>query len=150
MLSFTFQLHEGNGEAQPVIDERASPEQREALFAIMSGDYSEEGTLFNIFSLIVTKMHDPIFASITFEFDQEARTARLAVPGVLESDVQPIMNPVTGLPHRIQVIMPEGFEHHVGEIASANIQSHGAIAFSTTGSHSTLAHVVQTPQGVAA
>lgn len=150
VVHFPGPLHEGNGEAQPIIDERASPEQREALFAIMSGEYSDEGTLFNIFNLIVTKMHDPIFASVAVEFDQKARTARLEVPGVLESDVEPIMNPVTGAPHRIQVVMPEGFEHLVGEIASANIQSHGAISFSTAGSHSTLAHVVQTPQGVAA
>src|SRR5690606_14262793 len=28
-------LHEGNGQAQPIIDERASAEQREALFNIM-------------------------------------------------------------------------------------------------------------------
>jgi hypothetical protein len=46
--------------------------------------------------------------------------------------------------------MPEGFEHLEGEVASANILSHGAIPFKTQGSHSTLAHVVQTPQGVAA
>jgi hypothetical protein len=46
--------------------------------------------------------------------------------------------------------MPEGFEHREGEVASANISSTGAIKFQTTGSHSTLAHVVQTPEGVAA
>jgi hypothetical protein len=46
--------------------------------------------------------------------------------------------------------MPEGFEHIEGEIGSANIKSSGAIKFETTGTHSTLAHVVQTPQGVAA
>ena len=55
-------LHEGNGQGQPIIDERATPAQREALFAIMSGQNSAEGTLFNIFSLIVSKTHDPIFA----------------------------------------------------------------------------------------
>ena len=100
-------------------------------------------------SLIETKMHDPIFAPIEFEFDKNARIARLVIPGVLESDVEPIKNPVTGTAHRIQVMMPEGFEHHEGEVASANIHSHGAIPFETQGSHSTLAHVVQTPQGVA-
>jgi hypothetical protein len=64
--------------------------------------------------------------------------------------VEPIKNPVTGAPHRIKVVMPEGFEHIEGEVASSNIRSTGAIKFETTGSHSTLAHVVQTPQGVAA
>jgi len=57
---------------------------------------------------------------------------------------------VTGAPHRIQVVMPEGFEHISAEIASANIHSTGAIKFDTKGTHSSLANVVQTPDGVAA
>jgi hypothetical protein len=149
-VSWPGPLHEGNGEAQPIVDERATPEQREALFGIMSGAHSEEGTLFHIFSLIVSKMHDPIFAPIEFQFDKEARRARLVVPGVLETEVEPIKNPVTGAEHRVRVVMPEGFEHIEGEIASSDISSHGAIRFETKGSHSTLARVVQTPQGVAA
>lgn len=149
-VHFPGPLHEGNGEAQAIIDERAGPEQREALAAIMSGQHSAEGTLFHIFSLIVSKMHDPIFAPVQMQFDKEGRTARLTIPGVLESEVEPIRNPVTGAEHRIQVVMPEGFEHIEGEIASSDIRSTGAIAFETKGRHSTLAHVVQTPQGVAA
>lgn len=150
VVHFPGPLHEGNGQAQPIIEERASAAQREALFNIMSGKNSAEGTLFNIFSLIVTKMHDPVFAPVTFTFDKAARTARLSIPGVLETDVEPIKNPVTGAAHRIQVVMPQGFEHIEGEVASSNIRSSGAIKFETKGSHSTLAKVVQTPQGVAA
>lgn len=150
VVQFPGPLHEGNGQAQPIIDERASPAQREALFKIMSGQHSAPGTLFQIFSLIVTRMHDPVFAPIAFEFDREARTARLGIPGVLDSEVEPIRNPVTGLPHRIRVVMPEGFEHIEGEVASATIASTGAIRFDSRGSHSTLAQVVQTPEGVAA
>ena len=149
-VHFPGALHEGNGQAQPIIDERATPAQREALFAIMSGQNSAEGTLFNIFSLIVSKMHDPIFGPVTFAFDKNARTARVNIPGVLETDVEPIKNPVTGAPHRIQVVMPQGFEHIEGEVASSNIRSTGAIRFDTKGAHSTLAHVVQTPRGVEA
>ena len=150
VVAFPGALHEGNGQLQPIIEERASPEQREALFSIMSGQNSAEGTLFHICSLIVSKMHDPIFAPISFEFDKAARTARLVIPGVLETEVEPIKNPVTGAPHRIRVVMPEGFEHIEGEVASSNIRSSGAIKFDTMGGHSTLAHVVQTPQGVVA
>ncbi len=149
VVSFPGPLHEGNGQAQPIIEERASPAQREALFNIMSGKNSAEGTLFQIFSLIVTTMHEPVFAPVTFSFDKVGRTARLVIPGVLETEVEPIKNPVTGTPHRIQVVMPEGFEHRVGEVASSNIRSSGAIKFETKGGHSTLATVVQTPEGVA-
>lgn len=149
IVHFPGPLHEGNGQAQPIIDERASPEQREALLTIMSGQHSAEGSLFHIFNLIVTQLHDPIFAPVTFEFDQSARTARLHIPDVVTTEVTPIKNPVTGQPHHIQVVMPEGFEHVMGEIASANIESGGTIAFTSHGTHSTLAHVIQTPQGVA-
>jgi hypothetical protein len=150
VVQFPGALHEGNGQLQIIIDERADNAQRDALFEILSGKNSAEGTLFHIFSLIVTKLHEPIFAPIRFEFDKEARTARLAVPGVLESTVEPIKNPVTGQPHRIRVVMPEGFEHIEGEIASAVIQSNGAIKFDSRNTHSTLAHVVQAPEGVQA
>jgi len=143
-------LHEGNGQAQPIIDERATPAQREALFNILSGKHSAEGTLFHICSLIISKMHDPIFAPIEFSFDKPGRTAKLVIPGVLVTDVEPIKNPVTGAPHRIRVVMPEGFEHIEAEVASANIRSSGAIKFEAKGTHSSLAHVVQTPTGVAA
>jgi hypothetical protein len=149
-VAFPGPLHEGNGQAQPIIDEQASAAQREALSNILSGKNSAEGTLFHIFSMIITKMHDPIFAPVTFEFNKSARTARLSIPGVLETEVEPIRNPVTGAPHRIQVVMPDGFEHIEGEIASSKIHSTGAIKFDTKGAHSTLAHVVQTPHGVAA
>jgi hypothetical protein len=46
--------------------------------------------------------------------------------------------------------MPEGFEHHKAEIASASIASTGGIKFSVSEGHSSLAKVEQTPTGVAA
>ncbi|MDN3522420.1 DUF1326 domain-containing protein [Halomonas ramblicola] len=150
VVKFPGPLHEGDGDAQPLIDERATPEQREALSEILSGAHSDEGTIFHIFSLIVARLHEPIVAPIDVEFDMEARTARIEIPGVLSSRVVPIRNPITDQPHRIRVQMPEGFEHRQGEVAAADIDSRGDLAFTTQGSHSTLAHVVQTPQGVAA
>ncbi|MDF0494329.1 DUF1326 domain-containing protein [Bradyrhizobium yuanmingense] len=149
-VDFPGPLHEGNGTIQPIIDERATAEQRQALFDIFSGKHSAEGTLFQIVSMIVTKIHDPVFAPFEFSFDKDGRVARLVAKGVLETDVEPIKNPVTGDPHRIQVVMPEGFEHRAAEVASADIRSTGAIRFETRGTHSSLANVVQTPKGVAA
>jgi hypothetical protein len=149
-VDFPGALHEGNGQLQPIIDERATPEQRQALFNIMSGKYSAEGTLFQILSLIVTKIHDPVFVPFEFSFDKSGRVARVVAKGVLETEVEPIKNPVSGAPHRIQVMMPEGFEHRAAEVASANIRSSAAIKFETNGTHSSLANVIQTPDGVAA
>src|SRR5260370_15934160 len=116
---------------------------------MMAGKKCAGGMMFQIFSLVVNKMHDPLFVPIEFSFDKNGRVARLVAKGVLETEVEPIKNPVTGSPHRIQVVMPEGFEHTAAEIASANIRSTGAIKFETKGAHSSLAHVLQTPDGVA-
>jgi hypothetical protein len=149
-VDFPGALHEGNGQLQPIIDERATAEQRQALFNILSGKYSAEGTMFHILSLIVTKIHDPVFVPFEFSFDKNGRVARVVAKGVLETEVEPIKNPVTGAPHRIQIMMPEGFEHRAAEVASANIRSTAAIKFETKGTHSSLANVVQTPDGVAA
>jgi hypothetical protein len=143
-------LHEGNGTVQAIIEERATAEQRDALFQILSGKHAAEGTLFHIFSLIVSNMLDPIFAPIDVAFDMDGRTARVSIPGVLETESRPIRNPVTGAEHRIQIVVPEGFEHHKAEIASARIESTGGIPFSVAQGHSTLAQVEQTPTGVAA
>lgn len=150
MVDFPGPLHEGNGKIQAIVDERATPEQRDALFAILSGQNSEPGTIFNIFSLIVTKMHDPIFAPIEWSFDMKKRRARISAKGALMTEVEPIRNPVTGAEHRIQVVMPEGFEHRGAEVAAARIESTGAIKFVVPQGHSSLALVEQTPQGVAA
>ena len=150
VVHFPGPLHEGNGTAQAIIDERATPAQREALFQILAGKNAAEGTLFHIFTLIVSKMLDPIFAPIELEFDMDGRTARVRIPGVLESETKPIRNPVTGAEHRIQVLMPEGFEHRKAEVASARIESTGGIKFSVPEGHSSLAKVEQTPTGVAA
>ncbi len=111
VVDFPGPLHEGNGIVQVIIDERANEKQRGALFGILSGQNSAEGTIFHIFTLIVSKMLDPIFAPISVDFDMEGRKARVSIPGVLETETQPIRNPVTGADHRIQVLMPEGFEH---------------------------------------
>jgi hypothetical protein len=149
-VDFPGALHEGNGTLQPIIDERATPAQLEALFNILSGKHSAEGTIFHIFSLIVSKMLDPIFAPITFSFDMPGRRAKVSIPGVLETENEPIRNPVTGAEHRIQVVMPEGFEHRAAEVCSARIKSTGGIRFEVPQGHGSLALVEQTPKGVAA
>ena len=140
-------LHEGNGSLQAIVDERADAKQREALLTIMSGKEQEEGTFFHILSLIVTTMYEPMFLPIDFAFDLDGRTAHVSVPGIFETASQPIRNPVTHQPHRIEVKIPEGFEYREAEIASAWIKGTGTIRFDLTDAHSSLALVDHTPAG---
>ncbi len=150
VVDFPGPLHEGNGTLQAIIDERASPSQRDGLLAILSGKNSAEGTIFHIFSLIVSNPLEPIFAPIAFDFDMPGRRAKLSIPGVLDTESEPIRNPVTGAEHRIQIMMPEGFEHHAAEVCSSRIASTGGIRYEVKQGHGSLATVEQTPMGVAA
>lgn len=140
-------LHEGNGTVQPIVDERATPEQREALLTIMSGQAG--GPWFELLASIVTTVHDPVFAAIRFEHDLQGRRARVVVPGLLETVTEPIQNVATGEPHRIQVSLPNGMEYRTAETARATVnKGTGRIAYDWPGSHSSLAHVEHTPTGL--
>jgi hypothetical protein len=142
-------LHEGNGTIQAIVDERADEDQRSALLTILSGKEQVEGTFFQIISMIAPNVLKPLFLPIEYEFDLDGRTARVVVPGVFETTSKPIKNPVTGEAHRIRVNMPEGFEYHEAEIASAMIKGSGEIKFDRNECHSSMANVTFTESGLA-
>jgi hypothetical protein len=117
-------IHEGGGEAQPIIDSTASPEQRDAVLAIMKGEETEPGaTIFNVFAATLDKVHDPIFAPMAFECDSESRTARLVVADVVEASGEPVRNPVTGAEHRVRIDIPHGFEYSIAEIGTGTTKT---------------------------
>jgi hypothetical protein len=118
-------VHEGGGVVQGFIDERATDAQREALFAILGGKEQEPTTPFNIYGSTIAKELDPIFGKLEFACDLDGRTGRFVVPGVLELEAVPIRNPVTGKPHRAQIVLPEGFEFRSAEMASADFTANG-------------------------
>src|SRR5690348_13727001 len=66
-------LHEGNGVLQPLVDERSTPEQRNALLTILSGQAGN--AWFEFLASTVVKIHEPQFVPIHFEFDKKMRTA---------------------------------------------------------------------------
>jgi len=110
-------IHEGKGEAAVVVDERATPQQRESLLRIISGLDTDPGaTIFQVFSATLERVHEPIFSSIDFEVDVERRKARLVVKGVTEGRGEPILNPITGKEHRVRINLDEGFEYITAEI----------------------------------
>jgi hypothetical protein len=143
-------IHLGNGEAQPVVDVRASPAQREALLKIMSGQETEPGaTIFNVFASTLAKVHDPVFAKIAIRADRKARTATIAFDGIVDFSVEPIRNPITNQPMQISVTMPGGFEYHEAEFASGTVKtSRSPIALDWSGRHAHLAEVNMTGKGV--
>jgi hypothetical protein len=142
-------LHDGNGTAELFIDEGASDEQRAALGTILSGNAG--GPLFEIFASIVTKVHGPHFVPIDWQFDKEARTARIAIDGFCETTSEPLTVPATDDLQRTIVMMPGGFEYKEAEVALATtLRSTGAVEFDHKATHSSLAEVEHTNEALVA
>tara|TARA_A100001015_G_C14798242_1_gene635860 strand:+ start:449 stop:784 length:336 start_codon:yes stop_codon:yes gene_type:complete len=103
-------IHEGNGERQLIIDEKASSEQRDALEKILSGEDTEDmATIAWVINAMTSTRHETLYKSISFEADIENRTAKVMVDDVFEMNVEPIKNPVSGQPHRARIDIPSGF-----------------------------------------
>jgi hypothetical protein len=142
-------IHEGRGEILPIVDERATPEQRNSLLRIMSGQDTEPGaTFFQVFSTTLEKVHEPLFARIDFEVDVDGRKATLNVPGVIESRGEPIRNPVTGADHRARIDIPNGFEYVIAEVGRGWAKTSSPIALNLSDSHAHFAHLHITQDGV--
>jgi hypothetical protein len=144
MAAWPGPVHEGHGQVQIIIDERAQPDQRKALESIYKGEETEPmTTFFSVFAAMTEKFHPPMFKRIEIETDLEERTGRLFVEGVLEAAVEPIRNPVTGSPHRAKVVLPHGFEYTEAEFASADWKSRDPIVndLAKRHAHLTLLHI---------
>ena len=148
-LSWPGAIHQGNGQAQPFIDERANEAQREALLAILSGDTSEPGaTFFNVFASTLTRMHDPVFCAIDIQEDVEARTATVTVADQIQARGTPIRNPVTGEDVHARIHLPKGFEFDVAEVAEGHTQARGAIPLELVASHCHMSNLDIGPAGL--
>ena len=142
-------IHLGHGEIQPIVDERATPEQREALLKIMSGQDTEPGaTFFQVFVSMCDKIHPPMFKKIDYSADLDSCDGHISVPGVIEVKTEAIRNPVTGNAHHAKVSLRQGFEYLDAEYASGTITSAGPIALSSAGKHAHLAKLHMTGQGL--
>ena len=147
-LAWPGPIHHGKGEAVIIIDQRASPAQREALLRILSGQDTEPGaTIFQVFSTTLEKVHDPVFAPIEFEIDIGARKARLAAK-LIESRGEPILNPVTKQEHRVRINLPHGFEYVIAEAGRGWSKTSGPLKFSLEDSHAHFANLHMTQSGV--
>jgi hypothetical protein len=77
-------VYDGKGEMQAIVDLRAAPEQRRALEAILHGKETKEAaTHWWVFHAMSDTVHEPLFETIEFEIDIDARIARANIPGIL-------------------------------------------------------------------
>jgi hypothetical protein len=112
------EIKEGQGERQIVIDERADDVQRSAIETIVSGEACTPlSNFFSVFASTCANFHETLFLPIDLEADFELRTARVEIPGILESRGRPIINEFNGEPFHIGLARPQGsFEFTYAEI----------------------------------
>ena len=71
----------------------------------------------------------------------------MRVANVIDTNVEPIRNPVTGEEHRARVALPNGFEYREAEFANGQTRATGAIKLTLDKSHSHLAMLNLSTQG---
>jgi len=86
---------------------------------------------------------------IAFEVDIEARTAKVSIPGILESIGQPIRSPATGDVHRVRIEIPHGIEFERAEIGSATTRARGKITLDLRDSYGQFNRLDHSGRGVA-
>lgn len=142
-------LHEGNGTVQPFFDEKMTSAQRDAVAQILLG---KAGNMwFEVVASLVTAVLEPKIVPIHFEHDMKNVKAKIVIPGILETFTEPIKNIKTGDFHRISVQLPNGMEYKTAETGTAVVnKAVGNIKYNWPNSHSSLAHVEQTQDGLKA
>ncbi len=114
------EIADGNGKQQVIIDESAAADQRAALDKILHGNSTAPGaTHFFVYNSTMSKVLDTLYAPIELSIDVEARRARLSIPGIIQSQGSPIIDPNSGEESRARIHLPNGFEYTYAEMGNA-------------------------------
>lgn len=136
LLQWPGEIAEGNGRGVVIIDARADAAQREALRRILYGESTAPGaTHFYVFHSTLSQVLDPIYAPIELDVDVESRRARVRVPGLVESEGSPIVDPHSGEAFRAGIRLPNGFEFTHAEVGRGRTRSSAQIELDLDGTH---------------
>jgi hypothetical protein len=96
-------IHEGNGVATSLIDERATSAQREALRSLVEG---RSAGPWAIFRKTFKDLHGPNY--VRYEVDSDTRLPRVKGADKLDIEMEYIRNPVTKETVHPRLALPEG------------------------------------------
>jgi hypothetical protein len=65
----------------------------------------------------------------------------------MEAKAGPILNPVTGRPHRVRVVLPDGFEYREAEYADGAASAGAPVTLDWASGHAHFAMIHMTPTG---
>jgi hypothetical protein len=108
-------IHEGGGQAVVFYDDRADDRQREAIEALArGGEGGPWGIFINTYELLSIR-------PAAFEVELADEHSRLKVGDVVELQMEPIRNPVTGDETRAAVVLPKGLVFNEGWCATSTV-----------------------------
>lgn len=136
LLQWPGEIAEGNGTGQLILDARASDAQRDAMRRIVAGEDTQPGaTHFYVFSSTLSRVLDPIVAPIELDIDVAARRAQVSVPGLVQAEGGPILDPFSGAEHRVAIELPNGFEFTRTEVGRGSSRVSAGIPLELNNSH---------------
>jgi hypothetical protein len=107
-------LHLGNVTLVMLVDERADPQQRQAIEAMVPAIQP-----FNIFYSLASKFLG--FHYVPIEMQLNGIRSRASVPGTLELALAPMINPVTGEEEPATLSKPKGFTAKLQELCATAV-----------------------------
>ena len=97
-------IHEGNGTAAVFIDESASEQQVQGLATILTGQVGEMP--WEILATTISSLDGPVLKTI--HMDVNGRNSGFRIDGILEAQMVPLKNPVTGQENEVHTVFPNG------------------------------------------
>ncbi len=128
-------IHEGNGHALILVDERADDSQRDAISALVSGDV---GGPWGVLAWTWPTVDGP--KPVRYEVDVSGIESRVRAGTALELELEPIRNPVTGAAVHPGALLPEGIVFKEGQFAASKVfRVANGIAFDHSGQYAAAA-----------
>jgi hypothetical protein len=134
-------IHEGNGGCLAVIDDAPTRLSAQHFDHPLGHETAPGATIFNVFASTFATVHPPRFRPIALG-DIAARVSHLPSQA-WPKGTGPIVNPITGQPHRVRVVMPDGL--YPGGLPRA--ARAGIVTLDWGSGHAHLCTMHMTPQG---
>jgi hypothetical protein len=124
-------IHEGNGEALVLVDDRADDRQRASLETIASG---QAGGPWGVLAWTWPTVHGPYPAE--YEIQLDGVHSRIRAGDYVELEGGPIRNPVTGAESYPGVVLPQGILIKHGDLgASVRFRVSNGIGYDHSGQY---------------
>jgi hypothetical protein len=128
-------VHEGNMTSVLVVDDAASPDQREALETLWKS--GEGGLPFDIWNAVTSTWLDTIVAPIELELAGINSSVRIGAGELCEIEISRVKNPVTGDEEEMYLDKPTGFMSTRSELGMSTVFRFDApgLAFDASGKY---------------